>query len=88
MVTKVNISILLDIYIYEGNALPSPLCIKLLQMKAYDKYFDKNNKSMNILVYDKKILKKYNDTQDKTKTFFGKKLIVNQNIMINTLKLK
>ena len=57
-------------------------------MKAYDKYFDKNNKSMNILVYDKKILKKYNETQDKTKTFFGKKLIVNQNIMINTLKLK
>ena len=61
MVTKVNISILLDIYIYEGNALPSPLCIKLLQMKAYAKYFDKNNKSMNILVYDKKILKKYNE---------------------------
>ena len=88
MVTKVNISILLDIYIYEGNALPSKLCIKFLQMKAYAKYFDKNNKSMNILVYDKKILKKHNEIQDKTKTFFGKKLIVNQNIMINTLKLK
>ena len=57
-------------------------------MKAYAKYFDKNIKSMNILVYDKKILKKYNEIQDKTKTFFGKKLIVNQNIMINTLKLK
>ena len=57
-------------------------------MKAYAKYFDKNSKSMNNLVYDKKILKKYNEIQDKTKTFFGKKLIVNQNIMINTLKLK
>ena len=30
-------------------------------MKVYAKYFDKNSRSMNILVYDKKILKKYNE---------------------------
>ena len=29
-------------YIYEGNALPSPLCITFPQMNAYAKYFDKN----------------------------------------------
>ena len=30
-------------YMYEGNALPSPLCIKVPQINAYGKYFDKNN---------------------------------------------
>ena len=29
---------------HEGNAFPSPLCIKLPQMKAYVKSFDKNGK--------------------------------------------
>ena len=41
-------------YRYEGNAFPSPLCIKLPQMNAYTKYFDKNNKYINLLVSDKK----------------------------------
>ena len=35
------------IYIYKGNALPSPLCIKFQEMKAYAKYFHRNNKCMN-----------------------------------------
>ena len=35
-------------FIYEGTALPSPLCIKVSQMNAYVKYFDKNSKYMNI----------------------------------------
>ena len=43
-------------YRHEGNAFPSPLCIKLPQMNAYTKYFDKNNKYINLLVTDKKIL--------------------------------
>ena len=47
-------------YIYEGTALPSPLCIKLSQMNKYIKYFDKNNKWMNLLVNDEEILEKYN----------------------------
>ena len=29
-------------YRHEGNVFPSPLCVKLLQMNAYAKYFDKN----------------------------------------------
>ena len=46
-------------YRHEGNAFPSPLCIKLPQMNTYAKYFDKNSKYMNHLVKDEKILKKY-----------------------------
>ena len=58
-------------YRHKGNAFPSPLCVKLLQMNAYAKYFDKNNKYMNILADGKEILQKY--------------LIVKQCITINTL---
>ena len=35
-------------YINIGNIFP-PLCIKLAQMNGYTKYFDKNNKYMNLL---------------------------------------
>ena len=28
-------------YRHKGNALPSPFCVKLSQMNAYAKYFDK-----------------------------------------------
>ena len=31
-------------YRRKGNVFPSSLCIKLPQMNAYTKYFDKNNK--------------------------------------------
>ena len=34
------------------------MCVKLAQMNAYAKYFDKNSKYMNLLVNDKKILEK------------------------------
>ena len=29
---------------HRGNAFPSPLCVKLPQMNAYTKYFNKSNK--------------------------------------------
>ena len=45
---------------HKGNAFSLPLCIKLSQMNAYTKYFDKNNKYMNLLVNDKEILEKQN----------------------------
>ena len=44
-------------YRHEGNAFPSPLCIKPPQMNAYSKCFDKNNKYMNHLVKDEEIPK-------------------------------
>ena len=59
-------------YRHEGNAFPSPLCIKLPQMNAYAKYFDKDNKYMNLLVNNKKILEKYNKIWNKTKSLFTK----------------
>ena len=40
-------------YRHEGNAFLLPLCVKLPQMNAYAKYFDKKNKYMNLLVNDK-----------------------------------
>ena len=45
-------------YRHKGNAFPLPLCVRLPQMNAYAKYFDKNNKYINLLVNDKEILKK------------------------------
>ena len=34
-------------YRHKGNAFPSPLCVKLPQINAHAKYFDKNNKYIN-----------------------------------------
>ena len=55
-------------YRHEGNAFQSPLCIKLPQMNAYTKYFDKNNKYLNHLVKDEKILKIYFKIWNKIKS--------------------
>ena len=41
-------------------------------MNTYIKYFDKNNKWMNLLVNDEEILEKYNKIQDKIKNLFKK----------------
>ena len=43
-------------------------------MNAYTKYFDKNNKCMNHLVKDKKILKKYLKIWNKIKSLIKKEL--------------
>ena len=52
------IYIYIYIYIY---TLPSPLYIKRPQMNAYVKYFDKDNKCINLLINDKKISEKSNE---------------------------
>ena len=59
-------------YRREGNAFPSSLCIKLPQMNAYTKYFDKINKYINFLVSDKKILEKYSEIWNKIKRLIKK----------------
>ena len=41
-------------------------------MNGYVKYFEKNNKYINILVNDKEILEKYNEIWDRIKNLFGK----------------
>ena len=42
-------------------------------MNAYAKYFDKNNKQINLLVNDKEILKTYNEIWDKMKNLLERK---------------
>ena len=44
-------------YISESNFFLVPLCVKLSQMNKYFKYFDNNNKYMNLLVHNNKLLK-------------------------------
>ena len=41
-------------YKHEGNSFAWPLFVKLPQINAYKKYFDKNKKYINLLVSDKK----------------------------------
>ena len=57
-------------------------------MNAYAKYFDQNSKCMNLLVNDKEILKNILIYGIKLKVKLKKNLIVNQCILIYTLKLK
>ena len=45
-------------YIHKNKALPSPLNIKIPQLTGYTKHFDNNNKYVNLLINDKKIIKK------------------------------
>ena len=42
-----------------------PLCIKFPKLSGYVKYFNSNNKCMNFLARDKKLLKTYNAIWDK-----------------------
>ena len=65
-----------------------PLCIILNQINAYVKNFDKNNQNVNLLVHGKELIKNIIKNGLKLKVYLTKKLIVNQYIMINTLKLK
>ena len=54
----------------DGNF--SPLNIRLPQLTGYAKHFNDENKVINFLVADKKLLKKYNEIWSKIKSFFKK----------------
>ena len=73
---------------YVSNSGIIPSYIILPQMNAYVKYFDKNNQYKNLLVHVKELLKNIMKYGIKLKVYLRKNLIVNQCIMINTLKLK
>ena len=75
-------------YRHKGNTFPLPLCVKLPQMNSYAKYFDKNNKYINLLVNDKEILKKYSEIWNKVKSLIKKEFNSEPVYLINTLKLK
>ena len=57
---------------YISNTGIIPLYIILPQMNAYTKYFDNGNKYMSLLVYDKKLLGRYNEIWEKLKTYLKK----------------
>ena len=59
-------------YIHIGDVLQIPLCIKLPQMNGYVKYFDNNNKYINLIIYDKELLQKYNEVWDKISNLLKK----------------
>ena len=44
-------------YINKTDAFPTPLWTKLPQMNRYVKYFDSNNKCVNLLGHNKELLK-------------------------------
>ena len=54
------------------NNFPSPLCVNLPRMNAYTKYFEKDNKYINVLVNNKEILKKYSKIWNKIKSLIKK----------------
>ena len=69
MLIKAHINTLLD---YNDYNIDIPLYIKLPQMNAYDKCFDRNGEYMNLLVHDKEIIKKHNKIWNKIKNSFIK----------------
>ena len=52
---------------YISNIDITPLYIKLPEINAFVKYFDRNSKYMNLLARDKELFKKYNAVWDKVK---------------------
>ena len=59
-------------YRHKGNAFPSSLCVKLPQMSAYAKYFDKNSKYINLLVNNTEILETYSEIWNEIKGLIKK----------------
>ena len=57
-------------------------------MNVYVKYFDSNNKYMNLLVHDGELLRKCIEIWNKIKNLLEKGLIVNGCMIITTLKLR
>ena len=46
---------------YLNNDVIKPLCVVLLQMSGYIKYFDNNGKNMSFVTDDKDVYEKYNE---------------------------
>ena len=65
IVKMVHLNILLDLYMKVTLFVYHYAYIKLLQLNGYVKYFDKNNKCINLLVRGKELLKiQYNMAYD------------------------
>ena len=58
-------------FIGYGNELVRPLCIILLQMSGYIKYFENGSKNMSFLIKDDEVWDKYNEIWDAIKNKLG-----------------
>ena len=56
-------------------------------MNAYAKYFDKNNKYINLLVNDKEILKKYSEIWNKIKSLIKSEPVYNDKYIKAKIKI-
>ena len=70
-------------YISETKAFLIPLCIKLPQINGYVKYFN-DNTCMNLLVYEKELLKNTMKYGIRLVIHYKKNLIVCQYKIINS----
>ena len=65
--------------------------MKLPQVNVYAKYFDENNKWMNLIVKDEEILEKYNKRWSKIKSFFkrefGNETVYNDKYINTKIKI-
>ena len=52
---------------YKEGEIVKPLCIILLEMSGYIKYFENGGKNMSFMVKDDDVLDKYNKIWDKNK---------------------
>ena len=52
---------------YKEGKIVEPLCIILLQMTGYLKYFESGGKNMSFVIKDDDVLDKYNEIWDKIK---------------------
>ena len=75
-------------YRHKNEALPSPLNTEIPQLTGYTKNFDNNNKYVNLLVIDEKLLKNAMKYGIRLKTELRKNLIKGHCIPINILVLK
>ena len=75
-------------YVSETNFFSVPLCIKLSQINKYVKYFDNNNKYINLLVHNNELFKNTMQYGMKLVIYQKRNLIACQCIVINILKLR
>ena len=63
-----NLSIIIKVFIgYQEDEIVKPLCIILLQMSGYIKYFENGGKNMSFLIKDAEVWEKYKQIWDEIK---------------------
>ena len=74
---KINDTTYKYLYGYLNNDVIQPLCIILLQMNGYIKYFDDGVKNMSFVTYDEDVYEKYNEIWEVVRKLLKIKFTVN-----------